>query len=68
MSKTVRVFIAIFWLLVTIAMVCGVFFGLFGRDNSGHHMYSVSIVCALLGLGTGYFNYHDLMFFLGKGN
>lgn len=68
MSKTTRAFIAIFWLLMSILMVCGVVFGLVGHDNSGNHMYGISAVCALLGIGTGYFNYHDLMFFLGKGN
>lgn len=68
MSKTGRAIIAIFCLLLTLSAVFLGFFGLFGHDNSGNHMYSVSVVGFAMAAILSIFNYHDYQYFFGSNN
>lgn len=69
MSIATRWVIAVFWALITLLCVFGGFFGIFGLDNDGNHMYGVSVVCFMIaGLIGKFFVYRDFQFLLGKKN
>jgi len=68
MGKIGRAIIAIFCLLLTLSAVFLGFFGLFGHDNSGNHMYGLGVVGFVMAAILGIFNYHDYQYFFGSKN